>query len=286
MRWLATVLVSLSALSALSALPAQAAVTLDAQTREVSYDSLFTVTELVCLTPQSCSVISQTQTPDSGSGAAPDFAPYDASLASSIFEAAASQQSTVSPSRMLAHGSHAATGGASLTSSGGTPPILTQTIAGHGTRSLYRVEFTLDEPTDYTLDGTIAGGGAGFIGQLQMEIALRRMNGEVVHRIALQDDDNCFLDPECADLGPLSLDESGTLAAGSYVLEAWLIGQTEALVTFQVQVANAHTGSFDVDLQLGAAVPISPLVGPVLALCLAECGRRAAAARSRAARAS
>jgi len=58
------------------------------------------------------------------------------------------------------------------------------------------------------------------------------------------------------------------------VLEAELHGQTGALVTFQVQVANGHTGSFDVDLQLGQTVPLPPFVAPVLALGLAVLARR------------
>src|SRR4029453_13728533 len=94
-------------------------------------------------------------------------------------------------------------------------------------------------------------------------------NGGVGHRIALEDDDNCFGDPSCSELGPLSLDEQGTLPAGSYVLEARLPGQRGALVPFQVPVPNAHPGSFDVDLQLGTAVPIPPFTAPLLALGLA-----------------
>jgi hypothetical protein len=259
----------------LTALPVQAAVTLDAQTREVSFDSLRTVTEAICITPQSCTVISQTTTPDADTESAPGFDPFSVALSSSIFPSVAvSQESTVTPSRMQAHASHAAAGAASLGQIGGLPPTFVQTIDEHETRSLYRVEFTLDEPTGYLLDGTIVGGGAGFIGDLDMQIALRHANGDVIHRIALEDDDNCFGDPGCSDLGPLSLFESGTLAPGSYVLEAELHGQTGALVTFQVQVANGHTGSFDVDLQLGQTVPIPPFVAPVLALGLAVLARR------------
>jgi hypothetical protein len=257
----------------LAALPAGAAVTLDAQAREVSFDSLRTVTELFCFSPQSCGVISQTQTPDAGSDAAPGFDPFSSALASAIFPSVAvSQQSTIETSHMQASASFAAAGAASLTLSGGFTAI--QSTDDHETRNLYRVEFTLDQTTGYALDGTIAGGGAGFLGQLELEIALRRANGEIVHRIALQDDDNCLGEPSCSELGPLSLDVSGTLAPGSYVLEARLIGQTEALVTFQVQAANAHTGSFEVDLQLGTPVPIPPFVAPLLALALAACARR------------
>lgn len=259
---------------ALAAPSIQASVVLDAQTREVSFDSLLTVTQAICLTPQSCSVISQTQTPDADSDAAPGFAPFSSSLSSSIFSSVAvSQESTITTGRMRAHASHAADGSASLQNSGGIPPVFTSSVEDHETRSLYRVEFSLDEPTGYALAGTIAGGGAGVLGQLQLEIALRHANGEIVHRIALQDDDNCYGEPSCSELGPLSLDESGTLAPGSYVLEARLFGQTEALVTFQFQGANAHTGSFDVDLQLGTAVPLPPFVAPLLALALAACAR-------------
>lgn len=258
----------------LTALPIQAAVTLDAQTREVSFDSLRSVTELFCTSPQSCSVISQTDTPDADAESAPGFDPFSAALTSSIFPSVAvSQESTVAPSRLQAHGSHAATGAASLGSTGGSPPTFIQAIDTHETRSLYHVEFTLDAPTGYLLDGTIVGGGAGFIGTLDMEIALRRANGEVVHRIALESDPNCF-GGGCEDLGPLSLFESGTLAPGSYVLDAEIHGQTGALVTFQIQAANGHTGSFDVDLQLGETVPIPPFVVPVLALGLAAAARR------------
>jgi hypothetical protein len=149
--------------------PVEAGVTLDAQTREVAFDSLRTVSELICITPQSCSVLSQTNTPDSGSQSAPDFAPLSAALSSSIFPSVAvSQESTITSSRMQAHASHTASGFASLGSSGGLPPILTESIDIHETRSLYRVEFTLDEPTGYLLDGSIVGGGAGFICTLDM----------------------------------------------------------------------------------------------------------------------
>src|SRR5262245_58303322 len=71
--------------SALVAAPVQAAVTLDAQTREIAFDSLRTRTELFCTSPQSCSVISQTNTPDADAEAAPGFDPFDAALSSSIF---------------------------------------------------------------------------------------------------------------------------------------------------------------------------------------------------------
>ena len=90
----------------LLAVPVQAAVTLDAQTREISFDSLRTVTQLFCITPQSCSVLSQTNTPDSGSQSAPGLAPFDASLSSSIFPSVAvSQESTITTGRMKAIGS-------------------------------------------------------------------------------------------------------------------------------------------------------------------------------------
>ena len=259
----------------LTALPVQAAVTLDAQTREVAFDSLRTVTEAICITPQSCSVISQTTTPDADTETAPGFAPFSAALSSSIFPSVSvSQESTITPSRMQGHGSHAAAGSASLGSTG-FPPTFIETTDIHETRSLYHVEFTLDEPTGYLLDGTIVGGGAGFIGVLDMEIALRHANGDVVHRIALESDPNCFGDPSCTDLGPLSLFESGTLAPGSYVLEAEIHGQTGVLVSLQFGAfANSHTGSFDVDLQLGETVPIPPFVAPVLALGLAALARR------------
>jgi hypothetical protein len=260
----------------LTALPIQAAVTLDAQTREVSFDSLRVHTEAVCITPQSCSVIAQTNTPDAGSETAPGFDPFSAALSSSIFPSVAvSQESTITPSRMRANASHAAAGFASLGTTGGVPPTFVSTTDTHETRSLYHVEFTLDAPTGYLLDGTIVGGGAGFIGTLDMEIALRHANGEIVHRIALESDPNCFGDPSCSDLGPLSLFESGTLAPGSYVLEAEIHGQTGVLISLQLGAfANSHTGSFDVDLQLGEAVPIPPFVAPVLALALAAAARR------------
>ena len=260
----------------LTALPVQAAVTLDAQTREVSFDSLRTVTEAICITPQSCTVISQTTTPDADTETAPGFDPFSAALSSSIFPSVAvSQESTIKPFRMQAHASHEAAGAASLGQIGGLPPTFVETIDEHETRSLYRVEFTLDEPTGFLLDGTIVGGGAGFIGDLDMQIALRHANGDVIHRIALEDDDNCFGDPGCSDLGPLSLFESGTLAPGSYVLEAEIHGHTGAFVSFQFgAIANAHTGSFDVDLQLGQTVPLPPFVAPVLALGLAVLARR------------
>ncbi|HEX5067809.1 MAG TPA: hypothetical protein VFY49_16940 [Myxococcota bacterium] len=258
----------------LSAVPVQAAVTLDAQTREISFDSLRTRTELFCTSPQSCSVLSQTNTPDSGSQSAPDFAPFDASLSSSIFPSVAvSQESTLTTGRMKAHASGAAAGAASLGTSGGFPPTFIETVDSHQTRSLYHVEFTLDEPTGYALDGSIAGGEAGFIGDLDLHIELRHAGGAVVHRIELADSDDC-LDPSCATLGPLSLDEQGTLAPGSYVLDAELVGQTGALVTFQVQAANAHLATFDVDLQLGTAVPIPAFVTPLAGLALAAAARR------------
>jgi hypothetical protein len=241
----------------LAAAPATAAVSIDAQTRNAAFSSLRTHQELFCTSPQSCSLISQTLTPDSGSQAASSFAPFIAHLTSSVFPNAVdvSQSSWISPAHLSARASHAATGAASLGSGG--PGILIQDYTTHQTSSLFRVDFHVDEATSYRLTGTIAASGAGFIGDTSVHVELRRATGEVLHRIALQDDDNC-LDPSCTVLGPLSLDESGSLPAGSYVLEAELQGQTGVLITSQVQVANSHTGSFDVDLRLGVQVPLLP----------------------------
>lgn len=144
----------------------------------------------------------------------------------------------------------------------------------HTTASIFRVDFTLDAPTPYWLDGSIAAAGAGFLGDTGARLELRRSTGEPLHQVELADDDGCF-EQACSDLGSLALDEAGVLDAGSYVLEAELTGQTDVLISLSTQtaVANGHTGAFGVDLQLGAQVPLLPGAGvALLALGLVGAG--------------
>jgi hypothetical protein len=269
-----------SAAVLLAALPAPAAVQLDAQARDVSFSSLRSHYELFCPTPQSCSVLSSSLTPDSGSQSAAGFAPFDAELSSAIFPSVSVvQHSTLTPSRLAASASHAAAGFGSL-SSGAPPGFFIQDSDEHTTASHFRVDFTLDAPTAYALRASAVAGGAGFVGATSVFVELRRASGEVLHRIALQDDDSCFGDPSCSELGPATLDELGTLAAGSYVLEAALEGQSGALITTLVQLANSHTGSFEVELQLGTLVPLpAPALALGAAALLALARRRLRASR-------
>jgi hypothetical protein len=268
-------------LALLLAAPVHAGVTLDSQTRNAGFSSLRTHQQLFCSSPQSCSVFSTTQTPDSGSAAAMNFAPFSANLTSAIFPSVSvTQQSTITPSHLEAHASHAAQSEGSL-GSGGSPGFFVQDYTSHSTHSLYRVRFTLDEPTPYALTGNLFQSGAGFIGDTDGHVELRRSTGEVLHRIAVEDDDDCF-DPSCTVLGPLSLDEAGTLAAGHYVLEAEITGQTGVLLTFNFQAASGHTGSFDVDLRLGPPqVPTPSWIAPPLALALAALARASLRSRGR-----
>jgi len=256
----------------LVAAPVHAGVTLDSQTRNVGFSSLRTHQQLFCSSPQSCSVLSTTQTPDSGSASALNFGPFSANLSSSVFPSVSvTQESTTTPSRLEAHATHAAQSAGSLGSSGG-PGFFVQDYTSHSTHSLYRVRFTLDESTPYALTGSLFQSGAGFIGDTDGHVELRRSTGEVLHRIAVEDDDSCF-DESCTVLGPVSLDEAGTLSAGSYVLEAEITGQTGSLLTFNFQVSSGHTGSFDVDLRLAPHVPTPGWIAPPLALALAALAR-------------
>ena len=256
-----------------AALPVHAGVAIDSQTRNAGYSSMHTRQEVFCSSPQSCSVLSTTQTPDSGSAAAMNFAPFSANLSSAVFPSvSASQHSTITPSHLEAHAAHAAQGTASLGSTG-SPGFFIQDYTDHSTHSLYRVRFTLDESTPYALTGNLFQSGAGFLGDTDGHVELRRSTGEVLHRIAVEDDDSCF-DPSCTVLGPLSLDESGTLSAGKYVLEAEITGHTGSIITFNFTAANSHTGSFDVDLRLGPPqVPTPGWIAPPLALALAALAR-------------
>src|SRR5262252_8017017 len=109
----------LALLALLVAAPVHAEVSIDSQTRNAGYSSTHTRQQLFCSSPQSCSVLSTTQTPDSGSAAAMNFAPFSASLTSALFPSVSvSQQSTITPSHLEAHAAHASQGQASLGSSG------------------------------------------------------------------------------------------------------------------------------------------------------------------------
>ncbi len=266
------------ALAALAATPAAAQLQLVSDDRAVSVD--ITVTEdyfascIPLITP-GCTPDSTTTNNYPDSASANSGAPFAETASRPEFPTtSASQDSQVSPTGITASGSHAAT--ANFYNTGGFP--ITYHSETHEVESRLVVEFELAEATPYALSGSVATGGAIF----SFSSSYMRLSGPggTVAEVQVDSDPNC-VDPSCFQVGPAPLASSGTLAAGTYTLEAVAGGTASGAHSTSGSFGTGVDGSFEVELALAPAVPsLAPPGAALLALALGLAGA-AAAARAR-----
>jgi hypothetical protein len=271
-RWLPrAALLALAALAA--AAPAGAQLALVSDDRAVSVD--VTVSEYYfascppLITP-GCLPDSTTTNSYPDSESASSGAPFSATAGA--LGSFASQDSQLSATGISGSGSHAAS--ASFYNTGGFP--ITFHSENHEAESRLVVEFALAEATPYTLSGSVATGGAIF----SLSSSHIRLSGPggTVAEVQVDSDPNC-VDPSCFQVGPVPLASSGTLAAGTYTLEALAGGTASGVHSTSGSFGTGVDGSFEVDLALTVAVPsLAPAGLALLALALVAA---AAAGRGR-----
>jgi hypothetical protein len=187
---------------------------------------------------------------------APDFAPFSAAASVPEFSnSSATQQSELGASLIAASGSH--TGVAAIESDFTAPPPFSQINETHDTESLFSVTFELTAACDYALTGSVFT--SGIINSLsQSRIRLTGPDSAVIAEIEVISDPNC-VDSSCVNVGPVSLDEIGTLAPGIYTLEAEASGTATgfySMATGDVMISNA--GQFNLQFLLASPVPALP----------------------------
>jgi hypothetical protein len=238
-----------------------------AQARAVAWSSMGEFGQYICGPPPSgCTPLSVTPTSDGNGLVAGDFLPFSASL-----DGIVDQSSTIDPKQLAAAGSHTATASASFTPTG-TPGIFDASFNEVESRSSYSVVFDLSEATPFQLTGEIAA--TSLLAASLARIRLTGPGGATLAEIELSGDGSC-LDPGCEDLGSDTLDQSGTLAPGSYTLLAEVDGHAFSLISpgTGVAVGGTHSGSYDVTLTLDpVSVPSLGAFGPWLALLLGGLG--------------
>ena len=107
---------------------------------------------------------------------------------------------------------------AEITSFFEPPPPFSQVNHTTDTESLFSLTFEIAAACDYTLTGSVAT--SGVINSLsQSRITLSGPGSVVIAEVEVVSDPDC-VDPGCIDVGPVPLDESGTLGPGVYMLEA------------------------------------------------------------------
>jgi hypothetical protein len=188
---------------------------------------------------------------------APDFTPFSAAASVPEFpNSSATQQSEVGASSIAASGSH--TGVVAIESNFTPPPPFSQINETHDTESLFSVTFELTAACDYALTGSVSTSG-GINALSQSRIRLTGPDSAVIAEIEVISDPGC-VDSSCFNVGPVSIDEIGTLSPGLYTLEAEASGTATgfySMATGDVTISNG--GQFNLQLLLASQVPALPL---------------------------
>jgi len=236
------------ALAGIEVLSQQRRVAVDIEVSEALYASCIPLLDPLCQPDE------VTTTNFSDSETAPDTSPFVETANDPAFPSTwASQDSLLGANRLRASGSHVAA--SSFWQSGGFP--ITFHSESHAAESSVVVDFSLAETTPYRLDGNVATSG-GFTSSSSAWIRLSGPGG-VVAEVQVDTDPNCT-DPGCFTVGPEPLGATGTLAAGSYTLEAIASGNASGLHSTSGSFGGGMGGAFDVELLVGAAV--LPGLGP------------------------
>lgn len=146
---------------------------------------------------------------------------------------------------------------------------------GQSGSSHFETTFTNDAEASYHLTASAALSPAQVIGGIgwgdtlgEVAIGLREQGGAVLASLAIDQSQFCdYIDGFCAP-GSGSLDQSGTLPAGSYLLTArasgfasgWCLDIGGGLTCF----TTPSTGSFELDFTLASGVPALGPAGPAL----------------------
>lgn len=130
----------------------------------------------------------------------------------SISHAGASQHSVIGPSLVSVQGAADAAGTNEVV---WLPAGFWSTVSSTTARSFFSVTFEIDEPADFTLDGTVAGWSDPFFNPpFDLRIELIGPVGSIVRIL-------CPFDPPpYPPCGPHSERHLGTLGPGTYTLEA------------------------------------------------------------------
>jgi hypothetical protein len=253
-------------LAALAAPPAAAQLSLVSADRAVSVDIVVTEDYFASCVP----LITPGCTPDSTT--AFSYPDSESSSGAGSFAATAiraefpgttaSQDSQLTVAGIAGSGSVG--GSASFFNTGGFP--ITFHSENHDMESRLVVEFALAEATAYTLDGNVLAGGLIFsTGSARIRLS---GPGGTIAEAQVDSDPNC-VDLSCSEVGPVPLAASGTLAAGTYTLEAVAEGVASGAHSTSGSFGTGSGGSFEVELSLAVDAPsLTPAGTALLALLL------------------
>ncbi len=241
----ASLAVGLLLLSSVSSSVVQAGMTPTGQARRVFRHFDDYVSLCVPLPPI---IVSECETvyylPSESEQIAPDFGYFDGAAGPFVL-----QQSSISSSGVEASGSSLT---ATSYSSYYDPETFEYYVSHEHEQSenLLSVSFDLSEPTDYLLTGEVRALGAVFVAAATARITLTGPGGVIAEVTHSQP--GPFFPPLPP---PTLLNESGTLAAGSYLLEAELLGGSAGHVNGNGDYSDASQLYFELSLVLEQTVP-------------------------------
>lgn len=210
----------------------------------------------------------------SDSVVAPDFGPF-AETANIVLlgNSTAAQDSELEPGQIRASGSHFAD--PAIQSEFQLPWPMTQVVEEPVTSTRFSTTFEVAWEGTYWLTGHVATSG-NFIAFTHAHIRLLGSGATVLAEATVDSDPSCQ-EYECMDVGPVLIDESGPLPAGTYTLEAEASGYAHPFYSTAIgDIAEPGGGEFDLVLTLAAPeVPVLPAWGlGVLAALLAGFAHR------------
>jgi hypothetical protein len=205
----------------------------------------------------------------SDAATAPDFAPFSATAAVSGFpDTSAAQESSITGHSIAASGSIA---GIADIESTFPPEVWTwpfsQVRQDIDLGSSLSVDFSLEEPSDYTLSGQVDI--SYFLTDTRASIRLIGPGPSVIAEVAVESDPDC-IEPACFEATE-PIEVSGSLAPGTYTLEAMATGEGYGFYsTAAGDVDTIVGGDYAFTFSLARPVPaLSVAARALLALLLA-----------------